>query len=287
MAGTKEVRNKIASITSTRKITSAMEMVSASKMRRAQERMTLGRPYAERIREVIGHLANAHPEHRHRYLEARPEVRNVGYVIISSDRGLCGGLNNNLLRLVTRDIGGWMSKGAGIRLCPVGGKAIHFFRSHGGQVLATIRGLGDEPRVEDLIGGIKVMLDAFSEGSVDLVQLVSNRFVNTMVQDGRVEQLLPLPPTEQEDLGHSWDYLYEPDAGELLDGLMARYIEALTYQAVVENLACEQAARMVAMKNATENAGELLEELQLLYNKARQASITQELSEIVGGAAAV
>ncbi|MDP5210704.1 F0F1 ATP synthase subunit gamma [Microbulbifer sp. 2205BS26-8] len=286
MAGGKEVRTKIASIKSTQKITAAMEMVAASKMRRAQDRMALGRPYARRIRAVIGHVANASAEYRHIYLQER-EVRRVGFVLVSTDRGLCGGLNINMFKAAIREMQAWSEKGVDVEVCAVGNKSAAFFNAIGSKVVAAVRDLGDAPQASKLIGSVKVMLDRYAEGDIDRLFLVSNEFVNTMSQKPRVEQLLPLPKDEDEQLMHAWDYLYEPDPVELLDGLLARYIESQVYQAVVENKACEQAARMIAMKSATDNAGELIDQLQLVYNKARQAAITQELSEIVGGAAAV
>ena len=286
MASGKEIRTKIASISSTQKITSAMEMVAASKMRKAQDRMARGKPYAARIRGVVGHIANSNPEYRHIFMEER-EVRRVGYIIISSDRGLCGGLNINLFKTVVRDMKEWQSKDVDADISAMGAKAIGFFGGMGGNIVSAQRNLGDEPQAGDLIGAIKVILDAFAEEKLDRVYLASNTFVNTMTQQPTLEQLLPLVPDENADLKHHWDYLYEPEAQELLEGLLTRYIESQVYQGVVENLACEQAARMVAMKNATENAGELIDDLELVYNKARQAAITQELSEIVSGAAAV
>ncbi len=286
MAAGKEIRNKISSIRNTQKITSAMEMVAASKMRRAQERMQVGRPYALRMRAVMGHLANANPEHKHMFMAQR-EVRRVGYIVVSTDRGLCGGLNINLFKALVRHMKAWNDKGAEIDLSLVGGKAASFFGSHGGNVLAAVRGLGEEPALADLIGGVKGMLDAYANSAIDKLYLVGNEFVNTMVQNPTVAQLLPLEPEDNEALRHHWDYIYEPDARELLEGLLTRYVESQVYQAVVENGACEQAARMLAMKSATENAGELIEGLRLVYNKARQAAITQEISEIVGGAAAI
>jgi F-type H+-transporting ATPase subunit gamma len=286
MAVGKEVRTKIASVQSTQKITSAMEMVAASKMRRAQDRMELGKPYANRIRQVIGHIANAVSEYKHQYMEQR-EVKRVGFIIVSTDRGLCGGLNTNLFKEVIRSMKEWTDQGVEVDLCTVGNKSASFFGSMGGNIVASIKDLGDEPVANDLIGGVKVMLDAFDDGKIDLLYVASNEFVNTMTQTPTVEQLLPLQPAEDEKLTHHWDYLYEPDAQELLDGLLVRYVESQVFQGVVENKACEQASRMIAMKNATDNAGELINELQLIYNKARQAAITQELSEIVGGAAAV
>lgn len=286
MAGAKEVRTKIASVKSTQKITKAMEKVAFSKMRRAQERMTHGKPYATRMRSVIGHVANASPEYRHSYMEDRP-VRRVGYIIISTDRGLCGGLNINEFKVAIKSMREWSDQGVQLDICAIGTKAQAFFRSVGGNVVAAVKDLGDEPSVTSLLGSIKVMLDAYEQGKIDRLYVLANEFVNTMTQKPELRQLLPLVPEKNEKLGHNWDYLYEPDARQLLDGLLMRYVESQVYQAVVENKACEMAARMVAMKNATENAGQLINELQLLYNKARQAAITQELSEIVSGAAAV
>jgi F-type H+-transporting ATPase subunit gamma len=286
MAIGKEVKTKIASIGSTRKITSAMEMVAASKMRRAQERMALGKPYAIRIRDVVGHIANAHSEYHHQYLAQR-DVKRVAYIVISTDRGLCGGLNINLFKAALRSMKSWSDQDVEVDICVVGNKAAGFFSAVGGNVVAVVKDIGDEPNAADLIGGVKVMLDAFDEGRVDRLFVVNNTFVNTMTQAPTVAQLLPLAPVGDQTLSHHWDYVYEPDAKELLDGLLIRYIESQVYQGVVENKACEQAARMLAMRNATENAGEMIDELQLLYNKARQAAITQELSEIVSGAAAV
>jgi len=286
MAVGKEVKTKISSIKSTQKITSAMEMVAASKMRRAQERRVVGKPYAVRIRSVVGQIARAVSEYKHVYMDQR-EVKRVGYIIISTDRGLCGGLNTNLFKQTMRSMKEWSDKDVSNDLCVVGNKGAAFFGSFGGNIVATMKNLGDAPASSDLIGGVKVMLDAYEEGKIDQLLLVSNEFVNTMTQTPIVEQLLPLKPVEDEKLTHHWDYLYEPDAKELLDELLVRYIESQVYQAVVENKACEQAARMIAMKSATDNAGDIVKELQLLYNKARQAAITQELSEIVSGAAAV
>lgn len=286
MAVGKEVKTKIASIGSTQKITSAMEMVAASKMRLAQDRMSLGKPYARRIREVIGHVANSVSEYRHQYMQQR-QVERVAYIVISTDRGLCGGLNINLFKTALKSIKAWTDQEVEVDICVVGNKAASFFASVGGNVVSAVKDLGDEPDIQDLIGGVKVMLEAFDQGRIDKLFVVSNQFINTMTQQPTVEQLLPLEPSDDNQLSHHWDYIYEPDAQQLLDGLLVRYVESQVYQAVVENKACEQAARMLAMKNATENAGELIDELQLLYNKARQAAITQELSEIVGGAAAV
>ena len=286
MAAGKEIRTKISSIQSTQKITSAMEMVAASKMRKAQDRMQLGKPYARRMRSVVGHIANSAPEYRHIYMEKR-EIRRVGYIVVSTDRGLCGGLNINLFKATVKSMKEWADQNIEIDLSLVGAKAAAFFSSYGGNVVAAVRDLGEEPAVADLIGGVKAMLDAYEEGKIDRLFLVSNEFVNTMTQQPNVEQLLPLEAEESDEMQHHWDYIYEPDAKELLDVLLVRFIESQVYQGVVENLACEMAARMIAMKSATDNAGELIDELELIYNKARQAAITQELSEIVAGAAAV
>jgi F-type H+-transporting ATPase subunit gamma len=286
MAGTKEIRTQMQSIKSTQKITSAMEMVAASKMRRAQDRMQLGKPYAKRMREVIGHLANANPEYKHSFMIQR-DVKRVGFILVSSDRGLCGGLNVNVFKTAIKQMKSWSDQGVEIELCLIGAKAAAFFKSFGGKVVAATRDLGEAPNIADLIGSVKVMLDAYSEGRIDRLYLVGNEFVNTMTQTPVLRQLLPLQPATSDQLKHHWDYIYEPDAAELLDGLLVRYIESQVYQAVVENAAAEQAARMIAMKSATDNAGELIDSLKLIYNKARQSAITQELSEIVGGAAAV
>ena len=288
MAGAKEIRSKIASIKSTQKITSAMEKVAVSKMRKAQQRMTASRPYAERIRQVIGHLANANPEYRHPFMIERP-VKRAGYVVVSSDRGLCGGLNTNLFKALVKDMSANREQGVEIDLCVIGSKGATFFRIFGGNVVAAISHLGEEPSINDLIGSVKVMLDAYLDGRIDRLSVVSNKFINTMTQKPTIDQLLPLAEVEdaQAVKKGQWDYLYEPDAQQLLDALLVRFIESQVYQAVVENGAAEQAARMIAMKNATDNAGDLISDLQLVYNKARQAAITQEISEIVGGAAAV
>ena len=287
MAGAKEIRTKIKSIQNTQKITRAMEMVAASKMRKAQERMQQARPYAAKMRQVIAHMSAAHSEYKHPFLVSREEVKRVGYVVVTSDRGLCGGLNNNLLRSVVQDLDAWREKGVEADFCVIGNKGAVFFRRFGANVVAQATHLGDVPAIDDLFGAIKVMLDAYIEGRVDRVFMVTNEFVNSMTQTATVEQLLPREPAEAEEVNHYWDYLYEPDAKEVLDHTMTRYIESLVYQGVIENIASEMAARMVAMKAASENAGELIGQLQLDYNKARQASITQELSEIVGGAAAI
>ena len=288
MAGAKEIRNKIGSVKSTQKITKAMEMVAASKMRRSQDAMEASRPYAETMRKVIGHVANANLEYRHPYLEER-EAKRVGYIIVSTDRGLCGGLNINVFKKAILDMKAWKEKGAEVELAVVGAKATAFFNNSGAKVAAQVSGLGDSPSLEDLIGSVNVMLRKYDEGELDRLYVVFNKFVNTMVQEPTIDQLLPLPKSDSEEMQrqHSWDYIYEPEPKPLLDTLLVRYVESQVYQGVVENLACEQAARMIAMKAATDNATNLIEDLELVYNKARQAAITQELSEIVGGAAAV
>jgi len=286
MPGTKEIRTKIASVKSTQKITKAMQMVATSKMRRAQERMKLARPYAEKMRTVIGHLNEANPDFRHPFLISR-EVKAIGIIIISTDRGLAGGLNANLFKQVLLQMREWQNKGAQVSLSIVGSKGSAFFRRLGTPMLGAVSGLGDRPHIKDLIGTIKVMLDAYREGKIDRLFLANAKFVNTMTQQPSVTQLLPIDATDKHGLPEHWDYIYEPDAAAILDGLLMRYIESQVYQGVVENVASEMAARMVAMKAATDNAGELIQDLQLVYNKARQAAITKELSEIVGGAAAV
>ena len=286
MAVGKEIRNQIGSIKSTQKITSAMEMVAASKMRKAQERMQATRPYAEKMRQVIGHIAKSNKDYRHPFMQER-EVKRVGYIVVSSDRGLCGGLNTNAFKLLVREMREWKQKGIETDICAIGQKGASFFRNYGGNVVAAVTHLGDNPSADQLIGSVKVMLDSFVEGKIDRLFLISNEFVNTMTQSPQALQLLPLPEGDDEEIGHQWDYIYEPDSRPILDGLMPRYIESQVYQGVVENLACEQAARMIAMKSATDNAGSIIDELQLAYNKARQAAITQEISEIVSGAASV
>ncbi|MCH2556503.1 MAG: F0F1 ATP synthase subunit gamma [Alcanivorax sp.] len=286
MASGKEIKGKIASVQSTKKITRAMEMVAASKMRKAQERMEASKPYATRMRQVVAHLANADLEYRHIYLQER-DVKNVGYIVVTSDRGLAGGLNVNLLKSVVKSAREWEEKGAKVQHCVVGSKGLAFFRSVGGKVEASVSGLGDTPHLNDLVGSIKVMLDAYENGEIDRLYIVYNEFVNTMTQKPKTIRLLPLEPGEDDELKRHWDYIYEPAPKELLDELLVRFIESQVYQGVVENNACEQAARMVAMKAASDNAGEIINDLQLVYNKARQAAITQEISEIVGGAAAV
>ncbi|MEE4244059.1 MAG: F0F1 ATP synthase subunit gamma [Kangiellaceae bacterium] len=286
MAGAKEIRTKIGSIQNTQKITGAMEMVAASKMRKAQDRMAATRPYAKRIRSVIGHIAHGNTEYNHAFMNER-EVKRVGFIIVSTDRGLCGGLNINLFKKALSEMKQWSDQGVEIDLCLIGSKAQAFFKRFGGKVVAQATQLGDAPQVADLIGAVKVMLDGYNDKKIDRLFLASNDFVNTMTQSPEVSQLLPIVPSQDDELKHHWDYIYEPDAKALLDVLFARYIESQVYQGVVDNIACEQAARMVAMKAASDNAGDIINELQLVYNKARQAAITQELSEIVAGAAAV
>ena len=287
MAGGKEITTKIRSIENTRKVTSALEMVSASKIRKSQALMNATRPYARMMRRVMGHMSKANPEYRHPFTIEREEIKKVGYIIVSTDRGLCGGLNTNLFKLVLNDIGQWQGKGAQISLVTLGKKASAFFKNLKVEIAAHASGLGEKPQIEDLIGSIKVMLDAYREGTLDRLYIVYNDFVNTMTQKPTMERLLPLPATDDEEIRDIWDYIYEPDAESLLDTVLVRYIESLVYQSVLENLASEHAARMIAMKNATDNAGELIDDLTLIFNKARQAAITQEISEIVGGAAAV
>ena len=286
MAVGKEIRTQIKSVKNTQKITRAMEMVAASKMRKAQDRMHASRPYADKIRNVISHLAHAHPEYKHTYMQER-EIKRVGFIVISSDRGLCGGLNSNLFRANIRELKLWNEKNIEIDMCTVGTKATGYFRRLGSKIVADAGHLGDAPEIEDLIGTVKVMLDAYDNGSIDRLYVVYNKFVNTMTQEPRVDQLLPIEKSEDKELEHHWDYIYEPEAKEVLTDILTRYIESLVYQALVENIACEQAARMVAMKAASDNAGNMIDDLELVYNKARQAAITQELSEIVSGAAAV
>ncbi len=286
MAVGREIRTKIGSVQNTQKITKAMEMVAASKMRKAQDRMKAARPYAQKMRNVVAHLANANSEYHHPYMLGR-EIKNVGLIIISTDRGLCGGLNANLFRMLVKQMKEWDGQGVGVKLSTIGSKAAGFFGRVGGDLIGQVSSLGDAPSMEELVGTVKVMLDAFEDGSVDQVYVVYNSFVNSMTQTPQLEQLLPIRSDGDDELRHHWDYIYEPDAKEVLDQLMIRYVESLVFQGVVENGACEQSARMVAMKSASDNAGKLIDELQLIYNKARQSAITQELSEIVSGAAAV
>jgi len=286
MSGAKEIKGKIGSIKNTQKITSAMEMVAASKMKKAQDRMATSRPYAQIMRKVIGHLAQGNLEYRHPYLDER-EVKRVGYVVISSDRGLCGGLNANEFKAVAKDVEKYVEAGVEVDFAAIGTKALGFFNRFGGNVVAAKNGLGDAPSVQDVVGSVRVMLDAYNEGKIDRLFVVYNKFVNTMTQEPTIDQLLPLPKAEEQLNSHSWDYIYEPNPEALLDTLLVRFVESQVYQGVVENAASEQAARMVAMKAATDNAGSLIDELQLVYNKARQAAITQEISEICAGSAAV
>ena len=287
MAVGREILTKIKSVENTKKITKAMEMVAASKMRKAQNRMEMSRPYAIKMRSVVGHLANAHSEYRHAYMIRREEVKRVGYIVISTDRGLCGGLNINLFKKAVHSMSEWSEQGVEVDIVTVGKKAGSFFKRFAGNVLAEVSNIGDSPEISRLIGSIKVMLTAYDKGEIDRLYLMENSFVNTMTQSPKVTTLLPIEPQDDNDYKHHWDYIYEPDAQQVVDELLVRYIESLVYQGVVENIACEMAARMVAMKSATDNAGELINELRLIYNKARQAAITQEISEIVAGAAAV
>jgi len=288
VANEKEIRSKIRSVQNMRKITKAMEMVAASKIRKAQSQMEASRPYADRIRRVIGHLSHANPDYKHPWLVER-EVKRVGYIVISTDRGLCGGLNVNMFKTVIGELQQWHDKNVEVDLVLVGAKAVQFFRRIGGKVVGTATHLGDKPHVNDLIGSIKIMLDSYSDGKIDRVFLVHNEFVNTMSQKPNVKTILPVSAIDlgDETLQEHWDYIYEPDAVDLLDDVLMRYIESQVYRGAVENFACEMAAKMVAMKSATDNAGDIIDDLQLAYNKARQAAITQEISEIVGGAAAV
>ena len=292
MAVGKEIRTQIASIKNTQKITRAMEMVAASKMRKTKDRMQATRPYSKKISQIIRHLAHANPEYKHPFLVDR-EVKRVGVIIITSDRGLCGGLNSNLFRTILKDLAAWQKDNVEVDICTIGTKGSSFFAAINANVVAQIGKLGDAPYLNDIVGIIKVMLDSYTDGSIDELYVVSNEFVNTMTQKPVVEKLIPVVAAELEDdaedhFGNKhWDYLYEPDAKDVLDTLLTRYIESIVYQGVVENNACEQSARMVAMKSASDNAGNIIDELQLVYNKARQAAITQEISEIVAGAAAV
>ena len=287
MAGAKEIRTKIGSIKNTQKITKAMEMVAASKMRKAQERMRAARPYATKIRTVLSHLAQAHPEYKHPYLGEREEVKRVGYVVVSSDRGLCGGLNSNMFKAAVSEMADWDAKGVEVDVCAIGKKATGFFSRFKCKMTAHVTNIGDTPNLEELIGAVKVMLDAYDEGKIDRLFLVYNEFVNTMTQAPQVMQLIPASGVMDKELEHHWDYIYEPESKPIIDALMLRFIESQVYSGVVENIASEMSARMMAMKSATDNAGDLIKELQTIYNKARQASITQEISEIVSGAAAV
>jgi F-type H+-transporting ATPase subunit gamma len=286
MASGKEIRGKIASVKNTQKITKAMEMVAASKLRRTQLRMQASRPYAERIRTVVGHLSEANPDYRHPYLETR-EIKRVGYIVISTDRGLCGSLNVNMFRTLVRDLREWQDRGVEADLCLIGAKAIAFFRRLRTNIVAAASHLGEAPRVADLVGSIKTMTDAYEQGRIDRLFLAHNVFVNTMSQRPEIATLLPVEAIDKEALQEHWDYIYEPDARDLLAGVLTRYLESQVYRAAVENVACEMAAKMVAMKAATDNAGKFIDQLRLAYNKARQAAITREIAEIVGGAAAV
>jgi len=287
MAGGKEITTKIRSIENTRKVTSALEMVSASKIRKSQALINATRPYGRMMRRVMGHMGKANPEYRHPFMVERDEIKKVGYIIVSTDRGLCGGLNTNLFRLLLKDIGRWQGKGAEISLVTLGKKASMFFKNLKVEIAAHASDLGEKPQIEDLIGSVKVMLDAYREGTLDRLYIVYNDFINTMTQHPTLEQLLPLPEGDDEEIRDIWDYIYEPDAESLLDTVLVRYMEFMVYQSVLDNLASEHAARMIAMKSATDNAGDLIDDLKLVFNKARQAAITQEISEIVGGAAAV
>ncbi|HED36553.1 MAG TPA: F0F1 ATP synthase subunit gamma [Gammaproteobacteria bacterium] len=286
MSGAKEIRGKIKSIKNTQKITKAMEMVAASKMRKAQDRMRASRPYAEKMRNVIAHLSQAHAEIKHPYMIKR-EIKRVGYIVVTSDRGLCGGLNANLFKATIKDMKAHHDNGVEIDVVPVGRKAVDFFKRQNANIVAEASQLGDTPHINELVGSIKVMLDAFTESKIDALYLVSNIFVNTMTQQPTVLQMLPVSGSSDEKLKHHWDYLYEPDSKAVLDGLLMRFIESQVYQGVVENIACEMSARMIAMKSATDNANDIIGELETVYNKARQAAITQEISEIVAGASAV
>ena len=285
MAGLKEIRSQIGSIQNTKKITKAMEMVAASKMRRAKERMVASRPYADKMRQVVSHVANGHLEYQHDFIKQRENVKRVGYIIVSSDRGLCGGLNSNLFKKALQSIVEWKEQDVEVDIAVFGSKALGAFKRYG--VVAESTNLGDSPSVQDLLGTIKVMLDAYEEGRIDRLFLVENEFVNSMTQTPRITQMIPVVAAELEEMKYQWDYLYEPESKEVIDTSMTRYIESLIYQDVVENIACEMSARMIAMKSATDNAGDMIDKLKLVYNKARQASITQEISEIVSGAAAV
>ena len=287
MAGSKEIRAKIKSVENTRKITRAMEMVAAAKMRKAQERMRASRPYAEKIRNVAAHLSRANPEYEHSFLAKREKIENVGLIVVTSDKGLCGGLNTNILRIAVSRMKSWEGEGKGIVVCPIGNKGLGFMSRIGAKVKSNLTGLGDTPHIEKLIGAVKVMLDAYEAGEIDAIYLSYNHFINTMKQEPRVEQLLPLSGEQLGTAKGNWDYIYEPEAKQVIDELLVRYIESLVYQAVVENMASEQSARMVAMKAASDNAKSVIGELKLVYNKARQAAITREISEIVSGAAAV
>jgi len=287
MASGKEITGKIQSIGNTMKVTSALEMVSASKIRKSQDLMNASRPYVRMMRRISGHLSKANPEIRHPFTVEYDTVEKVGYIIVSSDRGLCGGLNNNMFRMVMTDMMEWQEKDVGVNLVTFGKKASAFFKNVNVEIMGHVAGLGETPQIEDLIGAVRIMLEAYRDNEIQRLYIVANEFINTMTQKPTIVQMLPLPPTDDEEISDIWDYIYEPDAQSLLDAVSVRYIEGMIYQAVLENLASEHAARMLAMKNATDNAGDLIDELKLAYNKARQAAITQEISEIVSGAAAV
>ena len=291
MAGSKEIRTKIKSVQNTRKITKAMEMVAASKMRKAQERMRHARPYGDKIRTIAAHLAHANTEYRHPFLVRREGGKDVGAIVVTSDKGLCGGLNTNALRLLLNKVREWQGEGRGVLLTAIGNKGFGFMQRFGGNIVSHVTGIGDTPHMDRLIGPLKVQIDAFAAGKIGALYIVYTRFINTMKQEPVIEQLLPLPADRLRDdkaaTRKNWDYLYEPDARAVLDQLLTRYVEQIIYQAVAENISSEQSARMVAMKSASDNASSVIDELTLVYNKARQAAITKELSEIVGGAAAV
>jgi F-type H+-transporting ATPase subunit gamma len=287
MAGGKEITGKIQSIGNTMKVTSALEKVSASKIRKSQDLMQASRPYVHMMRRISGHLSKANPEIKHAFTVEYEKVENVGYIIVSTDRGLCGGLNSNLFKETLADLSKWQQQDVGIKLVTLGKKAGAFFKNVNVEIAGAVSGLGESPQIEDLIGAVRIMLNAYRDNEIQRLFIVNNEFINTMTQKPVIEQMLPLPPDDDTELGDIWDYIYEPEAQALLDEVSVRYIEALIYQAVLENLASEHAARMLAMKNATDNAGDLIDELKLVFNKARQAAITQEISEIVGGAAAV
>jgi F-type H+-transporting ATPase subunit gamma len=288
MAAGKEIRGKIKSVENTKKITKAMEMVAASKMRKAQDRMRSARPYAEKVRQITGNLSRANPEYTHPFMQSN-DAKAAGFVVVTTDKGLCGGLNTNVLRAVTNQIKDLQAKGQGIEVVAIGNKGLGFMNRIGAKVVSSVTALGDTPHLDKLIGPVKVLLDAYTEGRINAVYLCYTKFINTMKQESVVEQLLPLSTADlqQDKQGRDWDYIYEPDAPAVIDELLVRYVEALVYQAVAENMASEQSARMVAMKAATDNAGNVINELKLVYNKTRQAGITKELSEIVAGAAAV
>ncbi len=286
MAGGKEIKTKIASVKNTQKITAAMEMVAASKMRKAQDQMYATRPYSNRIATVVHHVASANPEYKHPFLIER-EIKRAGVIVISTDRGLCGGLNTNLFKEGLNLLGDLDSKGIGIEVVTFGNKALGYFKRIGARIVAETSHIGDSPEISKIIGPVQVLLQKYEQGEIDIIYLLHNEFVNTMTQKPTSVRLVPVEPADDDELKHHWDYIYEPDSKEVLDNVLERYIESLVYQGVVENVACEMAARMIAMKNATENAGSMIDELQLIYNRERQASITQEISEIVGGAAAV